>query len=42
VFTGIAPVIFRRAVGQQLLLLAVGANPGLGHVDHLRARVGVL
>ncbi len=30
------------AVGQQLLLLAVGAQAGLGHVDHLGAGVGVL
>jgi hypothetical protein len=29
-------------VGQQLLLLAVGTQTRLGHVDHLRAGVGVL
>ena len=31
-----------RAVGEQLLLLAVRAQPGLGQVDDLRAAVGVL
>ena len=30
------------AVGKQLLLLAVGAQSRLGHVDHLGAGVGVL
>jgi hypothetical protein len=36
------PVDLGGAVGQQLLLVAVGAEPGLGHVDDLGAGVGVL
>ena len=42
VLTGMRPVDLGGAVGDQLLLLAVGAEAVLGHVDHLGAGVGVL
>jgi hypothetical protein len=40
--TGIAPWISVAPVGEQLLLIAVGAEPALGHVHDLRTGVGVL
>ena len=42
VFTGQPAVDLQRAVGDERLLLAVGAEAVLGEVDHLGAGVGVL
>ena len=42
VLTGMALPISRHTVGQELLLIAVGAEAAFGHMDDLCAGIGVL